>query len=188
MNIADVKRELSSDEKVLESAFRLETLYKKYKIIIWAVLIGLIIFFVSSSVIEKMHESKLKEANSAFLVLQKNPKDTMAIATLKKKNPALFELFTYAQASKNKNIDSLTSLTKSKNEIISDISTYEVSVLKNKTHDSKLYKELVMVEEAYLAIKSGDMKSAKLKLALIDERSPLATVASLLRHLVIKAK
>ena len=75
MNIADVKQELSSDEKVLESAFKLETFYKKYKYLIWGVLIALTLFFVGRSVITAMEEARLADANSAFLTLQQNPEE-----------------------------------------------------------------------------------------------------------------
>ena len=82
MNIADVKKELSGDEKVLESVFKLETLYRKYKYIIWVIVLGLILFFVGKTVMQSMHEAKLEEANTAFLTLQKNDSDTQALATL----------------------------------------------------------------------------------------------------------
>ena len=188
MNIADVKRELSSDEKVLESAFKLETLYKKYKFIIWAVIIALVVFFVGKSVMQSMHEAKLLEANKAFLSLQKDAKDTKALAVLKEKNPELFELFTYAQASKDSDTKVLNTLKSSKNDVIADVSSYTSAVLENKTSGSKLYEEMSIIEDAYLAIKSGDSKQAKLKLELIDQKSQLYTVASLLRHSTIKAK
>ena len=34
-----VKSELSADEKVLESALKIETLYKKNKVLIWGVVV-----------------------------------------------------------------------------------------------------------------------------------------------------
>jgi len=188
VNIADVKKELSSDEKVLESAFKLETLYKKYKFIIWAVVIGLILFFLGRSVMQTMQETKLAEANSAFLTLQTKADDTAALATLKEKNPALFELFSYAQASKNKDAKALLSLSTSSNAVIADASAYTAAVLENKNSDSKLYKEMSIIEDAYLAIKSGDIKSAKAKLGLISEDSALYMLASLLKHSTLKAK
>jgi len=188
VNIADVKKELSGDEKVLESAFKLETYYKKYKVIIWAVLIGLVFFFVGKTVMQSMHEAKLAEANRAFLTLQENPSDTSALVTLKEKNPALFELLTYANASKSQNLKVLTTLKSSKNEVIADASTYISAVLENKKSDSKLYKEMAILEDAYLAIKAGNTKAAKSKLELIDERSQLHTLASLLTHSTLKVK
>jgi hypothetical protein len=47
---------------------------------------------------------------------------------------------------------------------------------------------MALLEEAYLAIKAGDIKSAKAKLELIDERSPLSMLAQLLKHSTLKAK
>jgi hypothetical protein len=44
-----------------------------------------------------------------------------------------------------------------------------------------------LFEEAYVAIKAGDAKTAKNKLELIDERSPLAVITGFLKHSIIKA-
>ena len=183
-----VKKELSSDEKVLESAFKIEALYKKYKFVIWGVAVAIVLFFISQTVMESMKEKKLYEANSAFLALQENPKDSSALETLKKKNPALFELYSFSVASATKDTKALTALSSSKNQIISDASKYTVSAIENKPVDSKLYKELALFEAAYLAIKSGDTEGAKAKLELIDERSALQTLTKLLEHSIIKAK
>jgi len=188
VNIADVKKELSSDEKVLESAFKLETLYKKYKFVIWAIVAGIVIFFLGKSVMQSMQETKLAEANEAFLTLQTKVDDTQALAVLKEKNPALFELFTYAQANKNKDAKALKTLTNSSNTIIADASAYVSAALENKSSSSKLYKDLALIEEAYLAIKAGDSKSAKSKLELVAQDSPLFMLSSLLKHSTLKAK
>jgi len=188
VDIADVKKELSSDEKLLESAFKLETLYKKYKFAIWGIAAVLFLAFVGKTGMEAMHEAKLEEANKAFLTLRSNAEDTQALQTLKEKNPALFELFTYAQAAKKQDANALKALANSKNSVIADGSRYTAAVLEKKTADSKLYKELALLEEAYLTIKSGDAKSARTKLELIDERSSLAMIAKLLEHATLKMK
>ncbi len=187
-DVSYVKKELSGDEKILESAFKIEELYKKYKFVIWGVVAALILTFAGKTGMDAMHEAKLADANKAFLTLQTKADDTEALQTLKAKNPALFELFSYAQAVKNKDIKALNSLAGSSNAVIADSSKYVVATLDNKSSDSKLYKEMALLEEAYLAIKAGDIKSAKAKLELIDERSSLATLASLLNHSTIKAK
>lgn len=192
MNIADakeeIKKEFSSDEKVLESAFKLETLYKKYKVLLWTVVIVLLLAFAGKTTMDAIKTASLAEANKAFLTLQANPDDAAALATLKKKNPALYELFTFSQAAKNKDSKSLAELSGSSDPIISDMSAYTAAVLDNKSIDSQLYREMALLEQAYLAIKAGDTKNAKLKLELIDERSPLYTLASLLKHSVLKVK
>ena len=186
--IEDVKKELTGDEKVLESAFKLETYYKKYKFAIWGLASIAIVFFVGSSVMNTMHESKLEEANEAFLVLQSNAEDSTALATLKAKNPALFELYSYAEAVKKQNIEALKTLTKSSNTIIADVSAYIVGVIEKKPVSSKLYNDLALFEEGYVAILAGDNKTAKDKLGLIDERSSLAMMTKFLQHSMIKAQ
>jgi len=188
VNITDVKRELSSDEKVLESAFKLETLYKKYKFIIWAVVIGLILFFSVKAVMQSLHESNLAKANQAFLTLQSKADDKEALKVLQEKNPALYELYSYSQAAKNDNTETLAQLSKSTNSVISDVSKYTLNVLEHKSTDSKIYKEMSIIEDAYLAIKTGDAKSANAKLDLIPENSTLYMLASLLKHSTLKAK
>jgi hypothetical protein len=186
VDIADIKRELSSDEKILESAFKLETLYKKHKIKLWVVVIALFAYFGGYAVKESIHASQLAKANEAFLVLQKNPTNEVAFKTLEENNPALLELFFYAQAAKNHDIKTLEKLSTSKNTILADASRYTAGVLKEKPVDSTLYKEMSLLEEAYLEIKSGKSKMAREKLDMIDEHSPLAVVSQFLRHLTIK--
>lgn len=183
-----VKKELSGDEKILESAFKIEELYKKYKFVIWGVVAALILAFAGKTGMDAMHEAKLADANKAFLTLQTKADDTEALQTLKAKNPALFELFSYAQAVKNKDVKALNGLAGSSNAVIADSSKYVAATLENKSSDSKLYKEMALLEEAYLAIKAGDTKSAKEKLELIDERSSFSMLASLLKHSTLKAK
>ena len=183
-----VKKELSSDEKVLESAFKLETLYKKHKFKIWGVAAAVVIFFGGKVIQESMHEAQLEKANEAFLVLQQNPTDKVSFKILEENNPALLELFSYAQAVKNQDVKTLKTLRSSKNEIIADASAYTAGVLDKKPVNSILYKEMALFEEAYLAIGAGDAKIAKEKLELIDERSPLAVITGFLKHSIIKAK
>ncbi|PTB83500.1 hypothetical protein C9926_02615 [Sulfurovum lithotrophicum] len=120
-------------------------------------------------------------------MLQQNPTDATSLKILKENNPALLELFSYSQAVKHKDEKTLKTLTSSKNEVVADASRYTAGVLVKKPEDSKLYNEMVLFEEAYLAIGAGDAKTAKAKLELIDERSPLAVITGFLKHSIIKA-
>ena len=183
-----VKAELSGDEKVLESAFKLESLYKKYKTVIWGTVIALLLFFAVKTGMETWKHSKLEAANQAFLTLQQKPEDAQALKLLKENNPSLYELYTLSQAGKKQDIKALQTLSGSSNDIVSDMSRYSVGAIEKKPVDSKLYKEMAYLEEAYVAIKAGDTAGAKRKLELIGERSPLATMAKLLEHSTLKAK
>lgn len=188
MNIADIKQELSSDEKVLESAFKLETIYKKHKIKIWAVVIALLLFFGGRAAWQAIEASRLAAANQALLTLKSKPDDAQALATLKEKNPTLYELYTYAQAAKKRDIESLKQLSHSQNEVIADTSGYHAAVAGKEGSDSKLYKDMALLESAYLSIKSGKSNEAKEKLDLIGEQSPAAVLAQFLKHSTVKAK
>ena len=183
-----VKTELSGDEKVLESVFKLESLYKKYKIVIWGAVGAALLFFAVTTGLDSVRQSKLETANQALLTLQNNPNDTEALSVLKENNPALHEVYIFSQAAKRKDIKRLADISESKNDIIADMSRYTVGAIEKKPVDSKLYTELVYLEEAYIKIKAGDMQEAKSKLALIDGRSSLSMLAKLLEHSTLKGK
>jgi len=183
-----VKTELSGDEKVLESAFKLESLYKKNKTVIWGAIGALLLFFVVKTGMEAMHQSKLEAANQAFLTLQQKADDTKALDILKENNPALYELYTLSQSAKKQDVKALQVLSGSKNDIVADMSRYSAAAIEKKPVDSKLYKEMAYLEEAYMAIKEGKIAEAKNKLELIDERSSLSMLAKLLEHSTLKAK
>ncbi len=153
----------------------------------WGVAAALILFFGGQAVMSAMHEAKLVKANEAFLTLQNKSDDANALKVLKENNPALLELYTYAQAVKKEDIKALESLAASQNNVIADASAYTAGVLNRKPVDSKLYNELALFEEAYLAIVAGDVKMAQNKLELIDERSALSVIREFLRHSTIKA-
>lgn len=187
-NVNFVKTELSGDEKVLESAFRLESLYRKHKVKLWGAIAAVFLFFGAQLVMNAIQETKLAEANKAFLTLQNKSDDADALKILKENNFALFELYSYAQAAEKQDIKALESLSASSNTVIADASKYTAAILNKKPVDSKLYKELALFVDAYLAINAGNAKMAKDKLELIDERSPLSVISGFLKHSTIKAQ
>lgn len=189
MDIADIKKELSSDEKVLESAFKLETIYKKHKVKIWLLIIVLVLSFFTKIIIDKIESDKLLVANSALISLQQDASNTEALETLKANNPKLYDLYLYSAAVKDENKDVLHELQNSENGIVADASKYSLEALESKlTDDSKLYNEFALLSGAYSSIRNGELEMAKSKLELIDDRSPLGTVASYLMHATIKGQ
>ena len=187
-NMAYAGKELSGDEKMLENTLKLEAFYKKYKKIIWLAVAIVVAIFIIKPIVASFEEMKLESANKALLVLQKDPKNSQAMETLKSENPSLYELYSYSQAVKAKDKKALSELANSKNRIIADISNYHSKVLASKSSDSLYYKEMSMVEDAFIAIKAGKVKEAREKLELVDARSPVAPIAELLKHYTIKGK
>ncbi|NOZ91399.1 MAG: hypothetical protein GXO60_08965 [Epsilonproteobacteria bacterium] len=192
MNIQDgineVKKELTSDEQMLASAFKLEKLYKKHKIKIFTVVGLLVAFFGGKAIMETIENSRLNSANEAYLALQKDANNAKALEELKSKNPKLFELYTYKKAVQNRDTKELQTLSNSKNEFISDMSNYHLSVINSKVVDSKLYREFALVNNAVIYIRDGNMNEARNQLSLIDEKSPVYNISKIINHYTIKGK
>ena len=180
----EVKQELSSDEKLLEQAFHLERFFKKYKksLIVLATL--LVVAFVGYKVNNYLINSKLEKANSALLALQKNPNDKEALNTLKSSNPKLYALYSYSVAANNANKEALTKVPKS-SDFLEDVINYHIGVLDRAPKDSIYYKNLALLQKAYLLIKENKVKEAKNILIQIPQDSAVAPVARLLQHYTI---
>jgi hypothetical protein len=187
-SIDEVKKELSSDEQMLASAFKIERFYKRNKIAILSLVTIVILFFGGRGVMSVMEEMKLNSANDAFITLIKDENSTEALATLKEKNPKLFELYSYKKAVENRDIERLKSLANSKNEFISDMSSYHLSVIEGKESNSELYREIATLNSAYIFMKNGKMDDAKNQLDLIDEQSAVYNISTFIKHYTIKGK
>ena len=186
--IKEVKQELNSDEQMLASAFKIEKLYKKHKLKIFTVVGIAVILFGGTAVKNYMQEQKLIAANVAFLTLQENPKDEKALLVLESKNPALFELFTYKNALKNSNKEAFKTLSNSKNEIIADLSKYNLNLLEGKPVESKLYEDVSYINNASLLIKAGKITAAKEELELVPQDSPAYNISKMIKHYTIKGQ
>jgi hypothetical protein len=187
-NIEEVKKELTADEQMLASAFKIEKFYKKHKVKIIALVSAILIFVIGTQILEAIERSKLESANSAYLTLLKNPNDKEAKETLKSKNPKLFELYSYSQAVKNRDTKTLKDIQNSSDEILKDTSSYHLGVLEKKEVNSKFYNDFAILYNSYLAIKSNNIEEAKNQLALIDQNSPLYNISQVIKHYTIKGK
>jgi hypothetical protein len=181
-----VKEELSSDEKLLESAFRLEKLYKKHRVKIFALLAVLVLGLGAKVGYDAYQEHRIAVANDALLTLEKNPADKAALETLRSNNPRLYALYRYSTAVEKGQPDALKDPAIAGDPILSDLARYHEAVLASKAGDSRYYPDLSKVEKAYLALKAGKKDEARQILALIAENSPVAGIARLLRHSTLK--
>ena len=184
----EAKKELTNDEQMLASAFKLEKLYKKHKVKLYSVLTIATLYLVGTAVVDNIAQQKLVSANSAYLTLNKDAKNETALNELKSNNPALFDLYSYQEAIKSTDKEALKALSKSKNEIIADISNYHLAVLEGKPVESKLYNDFALVDNASLLIKEGKISDAKNELDLIDEESPVYNISKMIKHYTIKGQ
>ena len=184
----EVKKELSSDEQMLASAFKAEKLYKKHKLKIFTVLGVAIAYFGGTAIMENIAQSKREAANSAYMTLEKDAKNSAALTELKTNNPALFELFSYQAALKASDVNTLKTLSASKNEIIADLATYHLNIIEGKQTESKLYDDTAKIYNASLLIKAGKTTEAKEELELISEESPVYNISKMIKHYSIKGQ
>jgi hypothetical protein len=183
-----VKDELSGDEKILESAFKLERLYKKNKVLIWLIAIFVFVGLGGNAAWTAYKQHKLAVANDAFLLLKKDPGNADAAATLQNNNPRLYALYALSEAVKHQKSEQLKAFETNHDALIADIARYHAAALDNQTVDSVYYHDLTVVEEAYADLQTGKKSEARSKLSLIAENSPVAKIAQLLKHYTIDLK
>ncbi len=189
------KEELTQDEKVLAGLIKIERFYKRNKMAIIAVTAAIVMGGIGYGVMNYLQEQRLTRANEALLALQQNPSDKSVWQTLEKNNPSLAALVKLQFATKNGDIESLEDLTKSKDEIVSDLATYHLAVFRENADAIKSYrmqsgvllKDFALLDEAYLLMKAGKITEGKERLSLISENSPLEPVAKMLGHYGITA-
>jgi len=147
-NIDYVKQEISTEESFMESFFKIEKFYKRYKttiiIVVAIVLLGTIGYSTSNYI---TLQNKI-EANKIFNQLLENPNNNEALAALKEKNPKLYnialfmqdssttndmeylkELSLYSQAIKEENVDKLTSVTQSQDFLLKDFALFNKALI-----------------------------------------------------------
>lgn len=194
-NVTAIKDELSSEEKFFEKMVNFEYLYKKYRFIIWATVIVVLGYFITTAVLSMQEKNRVEEANSAYTVLVKNPKDVKALATLKAKSTPLYDLYMYNQAVKTSDLEGFKALKNSKTYMVADMARYNYAVLSDNfealkayANDGKQFKDIAIMNVASTLMKQDKIEEAKGFLEQISETSPFYQQAQLLGHYGIAKK
>lgn len=192
-NLDFIKSEFSSDEKLIENAFKLEILYRRYRHIIWGVLIVVVIFAVFMGVKSLIVESNAKKSSEILNALLINPSDETLRTDLQKSNESLYSLFLLKQSLDDGNTASLQDLTSANSELVKYLANYhlgsferDISLLDKS--DKYALGDLAKLESAYILIQSGKISDAKNILSTIPQDSPLIEIAKILSHSTITKK
>ena len=189
-----VKEELNSEEKFFEKAVITEKFVKKYKNLMIASVIGIVIL-ISANIAYDINRQNTKDAaNEALLELMNDSTNAAALTRLESLSPALRDAWVYSRAVASKDIASLNSLKNSKDVIIGDLASYELAVESKdiSTLDAyalkqnSIYKDLAQIQSAVLLLESGKTTEAQEKLSMISIDSSLAQVAASLMHYGVK--
>lgn len=183
-NLQVVKEEISSDEKMLESVFRIEAFIKKYKFLFIALIVaglGWIAWLYAS---DYLKEQKAIKSTALMEKIQSNVEDENAWNELKKENAPLYEMMRFSYAIKNNNTQELEQMKNSSNPFISAYSSYEVASLTENFSSLKDgdFSDLALLQEGYLLVSKKDYTQALNKLNGISNTSELKDFALRIGH------
>lgn len=183
-NLQVVKEEISSDEKMLESVFRIEAFIKKYKFLFIALIVaglGWIAWLYAS---DYLKEQKAIKSTALMEKIQSNIEDENAWNELKKENAPLYEMMRFSYAIKNNNTQELEQMKNSSNPFISAYSSYEVASLTENFSSLKDgdFSDLALLQEGYLLVSKKDYTQALSKLNGISNTSELKDFALRIGH------
>jgi len=183
-----VKQELTTDEKMLEGALKFETFIAKHKIKLAALVVAIVLFFGIKSVNSALNQMKIEDANIALVALESGVTGDEKEELLSdlKNSPALYALYQFKLAVENNDTKTLEMLSHTPNSVLADSSRYALSSIQKQSVDSDLYKEMALLNQAYLLIQEGEMTQAREKLSLIADDSTLSQFAKLMMHATLK--
>ena len=183
-NLDAVKKEIGAEEQFLEGIIKGERFFKKYKKVIIISLSLIVVVSMGYAVINFLNNKRIEESNKAYLALVKNPNDKEALSTLKEKNERLYNFYRFKLAIDKSDKNLLKELENySIDFIISDLSSYELAGLENKTVEkSLLLKEFVYLQNGFIKLKNNNIGAAKEQFVKIGFNSPLESIIKNLEH------
>ncbi len=193
-----IKNELSSDEKLLENAFKLEILYKRYKYIIWTLVAVAIIAIAAYSINLYYVEYNANKYSAIYNSLLENPNDSELQDSLKNGNDKLYKMFVLQQALKNGNLADLQTLSAEsskdgKSDLVQYLALYYLGSFERNLVDlEKIDKytlgDLAKLQQAYVLINDGKLDDAKNIISKIPQDSALFELSKFLSHYMISKR
>ena len=185
-NVDYIKSELSSEEKLLEGFVKSERFFKKYKnlliALIVAIVIGSIIYFVKKS----FDESNKYESNILLNnYLEKG--DEKALQSLKDKNNSLYQIALYLKARQDGKSAEISL------PILKELSEFELAKDKNDIEaldklsmkSDFLLKDYALFNKALILTNEGKYQEAKDTIAKISNDSRTIELVNLLNHYLL---
>lgn len=194
-DLETIKSEFQNDEKLLENAFKLERLFKKYKFVLLGIVAVVVLWIAIVVASDYVEEKNAKEISQIYNELLVSPQNTVLRENLKNKALKLYDAFIYANLSSQKEarIAELEELSQSKNELIAQIASYELASLKedlqalstiakNPKKQNDSLKDFAKIQEAYLLLKNNDIDKAREVLKGVSSESSLDSIARQMEH------
>ena len=181
-----VKNELSNEEKFIENFVKGERFFKKYKTLIIAVVVILIIGLIGFTVKKSIDNSNKHDANIALSQFLENG-DEKALETLKNKNEKLYEVALFLQAKKDNKIPSIEL------PLLKELVKFQTATASNNIEELNslsmqndfLLKEFALFNKALILVNEGKYEEAKKELSQISQTSKAYELATLLNHYLL---
>jgi len=193
-DIEMVKDELTSEEKFFEKAVVTEKFVKKYKNLLIASVVAIVVFVGGDIAYTINKQNTIDSANAVLAELQAKSDNPATLARLESLSPTLSGVWLYSQAVVNKDIATLEKLKTSKALLVADLATYELA---QESKDAKLlsayaskqdaiYADLARVQNAVVLMNEQKTDEAHEILSMINIDSSLSQVAKALMHYGVK--
>ncbi|MCT7600877.1 tetratricopeptide repeat protein [Aliarcobacter butzleri] len=185
-DVGYIKNELSSEEKFIENFVKGERFFKKYKTLIIAVVVILIIGLIGFTVKKSIDNSNKHDANIALSQFLENG-DEKALETLKNKNEKLYEVALFLQAKKDNKIASIEL------PLLKELVKFQTATASNNIEELNslsmqndfLLKEFALFNKALILVNEGKYEEAKKELNQISQTSKAYELATLLNHYLL---
>lgn len=178
-NIKSIQQELSTEEQFLEGIIKSERFIKKYKNLLIAFAILLLLGLSGYAIFDFMNERNLKISNEAYTNLLKNPDDKKSLEILESKNKALFDSYTFQRAILQKDKKALEVFL---NKTDIDPMLRQLAIYENGKSGGILLGHLKFALDGYELLKQNKINEAKVEFAKIPLSSPLTNVVKNLEH------
>ena len=184
-NLETIKEEFKSDEKIFESAFKIERIFYRYKWIFIGIVAILLILWIYTSIKDMLEEKNAQQASKIYAQLQQQ--DTPELfEQLEKKAPNLAEFLRLRKAVQNGDEEALQKLSNSKNSFIAEFAKYQNAMLKKDINELGLingqFGDLAKFEQAFLLIQDKKTAQAQEILQAIPQNSSIKEISKLLSH------
>lgn len=178
-----LKNELNNEEKLLENFVKLERFFKKYKKIIYVLILLAIITPIAIFTKNKIDQSNLYKANIALNNYLEQG-DESSLEYLKNKNQSLYEVALFLTAKKE--LSEINISSKYLKELLEyQIAAKEMNFDKLDTlrkNDDFLIKDYAILHEAIILVNQEEYEKAKAILEEINQDSKVYELAILLKH------
>lgn len=158
-----VKEELNNDEKMLESAFKIEAFIKKNKKTLLGLLAAGIVFFGGYQIKSYLDERKALRIAKIFSEIQKEGQNEELMQELKKEGKELYEFMQLSRAVEEGNQELLGQIQQASNPFVAKYASYELASLTRVFDPQKDYgafKDLALLQEGYLLISQKEFQKA----------------------------